>query len=229
MGSDTTKITALIKGKEIETATITLDEVPATAAGGAVYVLIYDAQNNLICEPFSSENTTGDGNVTVTANSKTITIADSSTNQAFGDRTSLDDCTILIDYYVAKTSSTDMQINITPDKFGGAFYVEASTLFRDQATQLDMPAEFIIPNARVQSNFSFAMAGSGDPSSFTFTMDAFPDYTRFDTTEKVLASIQIIGGSAVEELTRERTNTTRVEKDGVITNSTTTTTPTSEE
>ena len=36
------------------------------------------------------------------------------------------------------------------------------------------------------------MASSGDPSSFTFTMDAFPDYTRFDKTKKVLAAIQII-------------------------------------
>ena len=28
--------------------------------------------------------------------------------------------------------------------------------------------------------------------TFTFTMDAFPDYTRFDPTTKVLASIQIV-------------------------------------
>jgi hypothetical protein len=80
-----------------------------------------------------------------------------------------------------------------------------------------MPAEFIIPNARVQSNFTFTMAGSGDPSSFTFTMDAFPDYTRFDRKEKVLASIQIIGGAANEELDRDMTNTKRIEdKNGLI-------------
>jgi hypothetical protein len=36
------------------------------------------------------------------------------------------------------------------------------------------------------------MASSGDPSTFTFTMDAFPDYTRFDKTKKVLSAIQII-------------------------------------
>ena len=56
-----------------------------------------------------------------------------------------------------------------------------------------MPAEFIIPNAKIQSNFTFTMASSGDPSTFTFTMDAFPDYTRFDKAEKVFFSIQIIG------------------------------------
>jgi hypothetical protein len=39
------------------------------------------------------------------------------------------------------------------------------------------------------------MASSGDPSTFTFTMDAFPDYTRFDRTKKVIAAIQIIKGT----------------------------------
>ena len=57
---------------------------------------------------------------------------------------------------------------------------------------VDMPAEFIIPNGKVQSNFTFTMAANGDPSVFTFTVDAFPDYTKFDQTEKVFAAIQII-------------------------------------
>jgi hypothetical protein len=39
------------------------------------------------------------------------------------------------------------------------------------------------------------MANSGDPSTFTFTMDAFPDYTKFDRTKKVMAAIQIIDNS----------------------------------
>jgi hypothetical protein len=72
-----------------------------------------------------------------------------------------------------------------------------------------MPAEFIIPNCKIQSNFTFTMASSGDPSSFTFTMDAFPDYTRFDPTQKVLAAIQIIedGDTDGDELPAERTVT----------------------
>ena len=97
---------------------------------------------------------------------------------------------VLIDYYVERKSGAK-QIEITADKFGGNYYLEASTLFRNQAG-VDMPAEFIIPNCKVQSNFNFTMASSGDPSTFTFTMDAFPDYTRFDPTKKVLAAIQII-------------------------------------
>ena len=98
---------------------------------------------------------------------------------------------VFVDYYTPKQKGA-FQIDITPDKFGGNYYVEADTLFRDEKTGIDMPATFIIPNAKVQSNFTFTMASSGDPSTFTFTMDAFPDYTRFDKTKKVLASIQVI-------------------------------------
>jgi len=68
-----------------------------------------------------------------------------------------------------------------------------------------MPAEFIIPNCKIQSNFTFTMASSGDPSTFTFTMDAFPDYTRFDHSHKVLAAIQIIQEGGSMDLYREQT------------------------
>ena len=97
---------------------------------------------------------------------------------------------VLIDYYVERKSGAT-QMEITADKFGGNYYLEASTLFRD-TNGVDMPAEFIIPNCKIQSNFTFTMASSGDPSTFTFTMDAFPDYTRFDHSKKVLAAIQVI-------------------------------------
>jgi hypothetical protein len=112
---------------------------------------------------------------------------------------------VLVDYYVEKTGGAQ-QIEITPDKFGGNYYLEASTLFRD-TNGVDMPAEFIIPNCKIQSNFTFTMASSGDPSTFTFTMDAFPDFTRFDKTKKVLAAIQIVNtGNAEEVVSRTRTS-----------------------
>lgn len=107
-----------------------------------------------------------------------------------------------VDYYT-EVSSGVQRIDITPDKFGGNYYLEASTLFRD-TNGVDLPAEFIIPNCKIQSNFTFSMASSGDPSTFTFTMDAFPDYTRFDSTKKVLASIQIID-SITEDAKRAAT------------------------
>ena len=98
---------------------------------------------------------------------------------------------VLVDYYVKRTGGAST-IEITADKFGGNYYLEADTLFRRESDGVDMPAEFIIPNCKVQSNFTFSMASSGDPSTFTFTMDAFPDYTKFDQTHKVLAAIQVI-------------------------------------
>jgi hypothetical protein len=111
---------------------------------------------------------------------------------------------VLVDYYVERESGAK-QIEITPDKFGGNYYLEASTLFRD-TNGVDMPAEFIIPNCKIQSNFTFTMASSGDPSSFTFTMDAFPDYTRFDHSKKVLAAIQVIQTEASQDYHRGNTD-----------------------
>lgn len=118
----------------------------------------------------------------------------------FSNRT----CHVLVDYYTPKYEGEIRQIEITPDKFGGNFYLEASTLFRD-TNGVDLPAEFIIPNCKIQSNFTFSMASTGDPSTFTFTMDAFPDYTRFDHSHKVLAAIQIVASGSSRELSRGST------------------------
>jgi len=110
-----------------------------------------------------------------------------------------------VDYYV-ESKQYVKQIDIEAGKFGGSYYLEASTLWRDQGTGEDYPAEFVIPNCKVQSNFTFTMAPTGDPSTFTFTMDAFPDYTKFDKTKKVIAALQIIedvnlydGGAAASD------------------------------
>ena len=98
---------------------------------------------------------------------------------------------ILVAYYVKMTSGVQ-QLEVTPDKFAGSYYLEASTLFRRQEDGVDMPAQFVIPNVKIQSAFNFSMASTGDPSTFTFTMDAFPDYTKFDKTKKVLFALQIV-------------------------------------
>ena len=106
---------------------------------------------------------------------------------------------ILVDYYVAMSSGVQ-QLEVTPDKFAGSYYLEASTLFRRQEDGVDMPAQFVIPNVKIQSAFNFSMASTGDPSTFTFTMDAFPDYTKFDKTKKVLFALQIVEDFQSKEL-----------------------------
>ena len=100
--------------------------------------------------------------------------------------------TVLVDYYVVKTSNAVTELQIDAENFAGYYYVEASTLFRRQNDGVDMPAELTLPNVKIQSNFTFAMASSGDPSTFTFTMDAFPGYTYFEPNKKVLMVMQII-------------------------------------
>ena len=205
----------VVVNAESGTVEVTLAEKPYTGKDGTsmdyIYVMLMN-NGEVVSEPF----------IPVSVKDKVLTLKstdDITTKSAYefnsaGERTTSlawkegfeTGAVVLVDYYVERTSGAQ-QIDITPDKFGGNYYLEASTLFRD-TNGVDMPAEFIIPNCKIQSNFTFTMASSGDPSTFTFTMDAFPDYTRFDNTKKVLAAIQIISTtSAEEELTRPRTKT----------------------
>lgn len=108
-----------------------------------------------------------------------------------------DDSDVFVDFYVIRKSAAT-ELTIDMQNFAGYYYVEASTLFRRQSNGQDLPAELIFPNVKVQSNFTFNMASTGDPSTFTFTMDAMPGYTRFDRNKKVLCAIQIMDEEAVK-------------------------------
>ena len=99
---------------------------------------------------------------------------------------------VFVDFYVTKESANVSELQIDAENFAGNYYVEASTLFRRESDGVDMPAEITLPNVKIQSNFTFSMASTGDPSTFTFTMDAFPGYTLFDRSKKVLCVIQIV-------------------------------------
>ena len=201
---------------EITGGAITFTNIPLesdkVATDASAYVMLMDGNGNIVSEPFSTDTETSGAKLVFegekslkSTNASSVILPATATVESLKKAGYM----LLVDFYEAHTSNA-MEINITPDKFGGAFYIEASTLFREQSSQLDLPAEFIIPNARVQSNFTFSMAGSGDPSTFTFTMDAFPDYTRFNRKEKVLASIQVIGGNASQiEMPRDTTHTAR--------------------
>ena len=120
--------------------------------------------------------------------------------------------TFFVDYYVEKDAGvTELQIDA--ENFAGYYYVEASTLFRRESDGKDLPAEIVFPRVKVQSNFTFTMASSGDPSTFTFTMDAFPGYTMFEKSKKVLCAMQIIDDS---EVTDNRTEVTTLEDDETV-------------
>ena len=171
--------------------------------GNFAYVMLVK-DGEIVSEPFIPKHSAAKNVITITEHG----IYD----EKFGDDTTRgtyyygvfpDYDSVIVDYYVAHKGNAQ-QIEITADKFGGNYYLEASTLFRT-TDGVDMPAEFIIPNCKIQSNFTFTMASTGDPSTFTFTMDAFPDYTRFDKSKKVLAAIQIIKENAAAELYRKAT------------------------
>ena len=108
----------------------------------------------------------------------------------------IDDGTaVFVDYYVKKAQGVT-ELEIDAENFAGYYYVEASTLFRRESDGKDLPAEITFPRVKIQSNFTFTMASTGDPSTFTFTMDAFPAYTINDKDHKVLCAIQIIDEAA---------------------------------
>ena len=107
------------------------------------------------------------------------------------DSTKYANKSVIFDFYIVLQGGVT-EVEIKPQDFGGYFYVEAQTLFRREDSGLDMPAEIILPKVKVQSGFTFSMASSGDPSTFTFTMDALPGYTKFDSTKKVCCVIQMI-------------------------------------
>lgn len=107
--------------------------------------------------------------------------------------------TVFVDFYVTKAGNTVSELQIDAENFAGSYYVEASTLFRRESDGKDMPAEITLPNVKIQSNFTFSMASTGDPSTFTFTMDAFPGYTMFDKSKRVLCVIQIVDESAADK------------------------------
>ena len=138
-----------------------------------IYVMVTEEDGSITGECLSS--------LTVDTNGKILTGA----TEAKGK-------TVFVDFYMAKDASNVSELSIDASNFAGYYYVEASTLFRRESDGVDMPAEITLPNVKIQSNFTFSMAATGDPSTFTFTMDAFPGYTMFDKTKKVLCVIQVV-------------------------------------
>lgn len=146
-------------------------------------------------------NTDGENNTLATAGAKvTITPSNETGDAAALAKAASDQAAVRIDYYVKKVQVKE--ITVDAENFAGYYYIEADTLFRDEATGSDMPANFIIPRGKIQSNFTFTLASTGDPSTFDFTIDAFPAYTRFSQTEgqkkKVLFALQVCSDSTGE-------------------------------
>lgn len=171
---------AVIGANGVIDLTDALESGETICSTAPIYIMKTDKYGDLTGEiqPDYTVATTG------TAANKSLTYSGSGTAPTSG--------TVMVDYYVLKPDKTVSELQIDAELFAGYYYVEADTLFRRQADGKDLPANITLPNVKVQSNFTFSMAATGDPSTFTFTMDAFPGYTYFDRTKKVLCAIQIV-------------------------------------
>jgi len=115
----------------------------------------------------------------------------------------VEDGTVFVDFYVTKAAADVSELQIDAENFAGYYYVEADCLFRRKSDGVDMPAELTLPKVKIQSNFTFNMAATGDPSTFTFTMDAMPDYTLFNKKRKVLCAVQIVDDAITSNATMQ--------------------------
>lgn len=136
----------------------------------------------------------GDGSLVFPSGDVAVTIDIKDTVESYAKGATF---TTKLDFYVVMESGAS-EITIAPEDFGGNFYVEADTLYRNQAGK-DMAATLTFPNVKIQSGFSIAMAANGDPSTFDFVMDAFPGYTYFDNTKKVICDITLVSGDTSSE------------------------------
>jgi hypothetical protein len=107
------------------------------------------------------------------------------------------DLPIFADFYTKKHSAIT-EFEIDAENFADNYYVEAKTTFKRQYDGKELDAMITFPNVKVQSNFTFNMAATGDPSTFTFTMDAMPGRILTSSNgKKVLCAMQIVDDEAI--------------------------------
>lgn len=99
---------------------------------------------------------------------------------------------VLIDYYVEHRHDAT-QISILPDKFGEYVYVEGFTTVKRKSDGKDIDAVFVIPKFLITTGITLTFQATGDAATFDFAGDAYPDYTKFNSTRQVLADILILG------------------------------------
>ncbi len=82
-------------------------------------------------------------------------------------------------------TTSDDKITIEPNKFADYYYVEAKSLMRKAVDGKDYLLTIVLPRVKIQSGFTMTMAPTGDPSTFSYVMDAFPG--KVGTEEAVTA------------------------------------------
>lgn len=88
-------------------------------------------------------------------------------------------------------TTNGVKYRVKTTSFAGFYKVEADTLFRELETGKDMPTKIKFPKVKLQTTLNLSMAPTGDPSTFTFTFDAFPE-------DEELYSLEIITANPAE-------------------------------
>ena len=183
-----TAIAAVTKGTGSDyIATLTLEGEEAVSSDAPIFVMNYTGGSigEILEVVVGTPDSTTEPGITTIA----LTISAPADSTVQMEKVSQ----VFVDFYLEKKAGvTELQIDA--ENFAGYYYVEASTLFRNE-NGTDMPAEIVFPKVKIQSNFTFNMASTGDPSTFTFTMDALPAYTMFNRNKKVLCAMQVIDDS----------------------------------
>ena len=95
---------------------------------------------------------------------------------------------VIVDYYyLAQTTTMTVQV----DAFPGYYMIEAETLWTREHDGALLPAVFTMPRVKFSSNFSIENAASGDPATFDFNTECFPDINN------QMVIIDVIEGDAV--------------------------------
>ena len=98
-----------------------------------------------------------------------------------------------------KNSAKDGIIDISPNNFAGYYYVTAESLMRQEDNGEDYPVTITLPRVKIQSNFSISMSPTGDPSTFSYVMDAFPGYINADDNYAKAANKKLLCRIKIEE------------------------------
>lgn len=98
-----------------------------------------------------------------------------------------------------KDSAKDGIIDISPNNFAGYYYVTAESLMRQEDNGEDYPITITLPRVKIQSNFSISMSPTGDPSTFSYVMDAFPGYINADDKKEKRVNKKLLCRIKIEE------------------------------
>lgn len=79
---------------------------------------------------------------------------------------------VIVDYYYDAPVET---MTVEVDKFAGYYYLEAKSLWRRESDGVDLEAIFTMPRVKFTSNITIENSASGDPATFDFNVECFPD------------------------------------------------------